>query len=97
MLDRLAAKGFIRRERRGSDRRVMYLRMTSSGRAALSRMNDSAAQAIRQLFRGFSAIEVEVLERHLTRLIQNGQALHREDEVDGEQLHQDSTACEIYD
>ncbi len=73
LLDRLEAKGLIRRKRSTADRRVVSLRVTSAGRAALPRLRDSAAKVVQRMLTGFSAPEVEHLRDFLSRMIENGQ------------------------
>src|SRR6266404_7426473 len=55
LVDRLEEKGLIRRERSKDDRRVVSLRITSAGRAALPRLRDSATRVIQRMLTGFSA------------------------------------------
>jgi DNA-binding MarR family transcriptional regulator len=73
LVDRLEEKGLIRRERSKDDRRVVSLRITSAGRAALPRLRDSATRVIQRMLTGFSAAEVNDLRSFLGRMIENGQ------------------------
>jgi DNA-binding MarR family transcriptional regulator len=73
LLDRLEEKGWIGRERSKDDRRVVRLRVTSAGREALSRLQDSAARVVQSMLTGFSAAEVRDLRGFLNRMIDNGQ------------------------
>ena len=73
LLDRLEAKGWIRRERSKDDRRVVRLQLTSAGRAVLPRLQDSAALVVQRMLMGFSAAEVRDLRGFLRRMIENGQ------------------------
>jgi DNA-binding MarR family transcriptional regulator len=77
LLDRLEVKGWIRRERSKDDRRVVRLLVTSEGRDALSRLQDSAARVVQSMLTGFSAAEVRDLRGFLSRMIDNGQQLTR--------------------
>jgi DNA-binding MarR family transcriptional regulator len=77
-VDRLEEKDLIRRERSKDDRRVVSLRITSAGRAALPRLQDSAAGVIQRMLTGFSAAEVNDLRGFLGRMIENGQPGHGE-------------------
>jgi DNA-binding MarR family transcriptional regulator len=73
ILDRLEQKQWIRRERSKDDRRVVRLRVTSAGRGALPRLQDSAAHVVQRMLTGFSAAEVNDLRDMLGRMIENGQ------------------------
>lgn len=71
LIDRLEAKGLVRRERSKNDRRVVTLRITSAGRALLPRLRDSAARVVQSMLTGFSATEVKDLRQFLDRMIEN--------------------------
>jgi DNA-binding MarR family transcriptional regulator len=73
LLDRLEEKGFVRRERCTNDRRVVYLRMTSAGRAHLPRLRIAALRVLDAHLAGFTAGEVDNLRQYLGRMIENGQ------------------------
>jgi len=73
LVDRLEDKRLIRRERRKDDRRVVSLRVTTAGRAALPRLRDSAAGVMQRMLTGFNAAEVNSLREFLNRMIENGQ------------------------
>jgi DNA-binding MarR family transcriptional regulator len=73
LLDRLEAKGFVRRERCKNDRRVVYLRMTTSGRAHLPRLRLAALRVLDAHLAGFTPEEVETLRQYLGRMIKNGE------------------------
>jgi DNA-binding MarR family transcriptional regulator len=73
LLDRLEEKGWIRRERSKDDRRVVRLQLTSAGREALPRLQDSAALVVQRMLTGFNAAEVRDLRGFLSRMIENGQ------------------------
>jgi DNA-binding MarR family transcriptional regulator len=77
-LDRLQAKGFLRRERCKEDRRVVYLRMTPAGRAVLPRLRAAAARVLGRHLAGFAAEEIDGLKRYLSRMIENGQPADHE-------------------
>ncbi|HWM68771.1 MAG TPA: MarR family transcriptional regulator [Steroidobacteraceae bacterium] len=72
LVDRLEAKGLLRRERSEDDRRVVSLRVTSSGKAVLPRLRDSAGRVVQRMLVGFSAPEVNHLRSLLDRMIENG-------------------------
>ena len=73
MLDRLQEKGFLRRERGKEDRRVVYLRLTPSGRTQLPKLRAVASRVLARHLAGFSSDEKEALMRYLVRMIENGQ------------------------
>ena len=76
MLDRLEEKSFLRRERGKEDRRVVYLRMTPSGRALLPRLRAAGARVLSRHLAGFTTDEIDTLKRYLGRMIENGQPSH---------------------
>jgi DNA-binding MarR family transcriptional regulator len=71
MLDRLEAKGLLCRTRSSSDRRVVELTLTDSGRAATERIPYNLSRAYNAQLAGFTAAEFVVLKDLLRRLIQN--------------------------
>jgi len=75
MVDRLEHKGLIRRERSKDDRRVVSLRLTSAGRAALPRLWDTAGAVLERMLEGFLGSEIDDLRSYLSRMIANGQAV----------------------
>jgi DNA-binding MarR family transcriptional regulator len=78
MLDRLEAKGLIRRSRSAEDRRLMNLELTDAGRAAYPRMREISMLVANRFLRGFTKTEARQLEGLLVRLMDNGQATTRE-------------------
>jgi DNA-binding MarR family transcriptional regulator len=73
ILDRLEERHWIQRERSKDDRRVVRLRVTSAGRGALPRLQDSAGHVVQRMLAGFNATEVKDLHGFLSRMIENGQ------------------------
>ena len=71
MLDRLHAKGLIRRRRSLEDRRVVHVELTEEGRARLPHMRRLALEVAEQFLHGFSNAEVRELESYLSRLAGN--------------------------
>ena len=78
MLDRLEKKGFLRRERCKDDRRVVYLRLTTVGRAHLPRLRAAAVRVLDRHLAGFSPAEIDNLKHYLGRMIENGQPVSHE-------------------
>jgi DNA-binding MarR family transcriptional regulator len=75
MLDRLEAKGLIRRTRSAEDRRLLKLELTEEGRAAYPRMREIAMNVANRFLQGFSKAEARQLEAFLNRMLENAQSL----------------------
>jgi DNA-binding MarR family transcriptional regulator len=73
MLDRLEAKGLIRRTRSPADRRLVHLELTEEGRAAYPRMRELSLGVANRFLRGFTRTEARQLESLLTRMLENAQ------------------------
>jgi DNA-binding MarR family transcriptional regulator len=71
MLDRLEAKGLVRRTRSPEDRRLVNLELTQAGKAAYPRLREISLRVLNHALRGFSKDEAKVLEGLLQRLGQN--------------------------
>lgn len=71
MLDRLEAKGFLRRQRSEADRRVVRLELTALGAATASRIPDVLCEVQNAHLRGFSRAELDTLKSLLQRVLQN--------------------------
>ena len=71
MLDRLEAKGLIRRMRSAQDRRLMHLELTDEGRAAYPRMREMSMAVANRFLRGFTRAEARQLESLLARMLDN--------------------------
>jgi DNA-binding MarR family transcriptional regulator len=71
MLDRLEAKGLIRRSRSVEDRRLMLLELTEEGRAAYPRMREISMAVANRFLRGFTKTEARQLESLLCRMLEN--------------------------
>jgi DNA-binding MarR family transcriptional regulator len=74
-LDRLEAKGLVRRERSQQDRRVVKLELTEAGRAAAQHVPPVLAEVLNAHLAGFSEAEWLQLIGLLQRLLANGDAL----------------------
>jgi DNA-binding MarR family transcriptional regulator len=75
MLDRLEAKGLIRRTRSSQDRRLLKLELTEDGRAAYPRMREIAMSVANRFLHGFTKSEARQLEGFLNRMVENAQEL----------------------
>jgi DNA-binding MarR family transcriptional regulator len=71
MLDRLEAKGLMRRRRSEDDRRAVCLELTDAGRAAYPKMRLRSMNVQNRFLRGFSQDELRHLEGLLTRVLGN--------------------------
>ncbi|HCL85412.1 MarR family transcriptional regulator [Pulveribacter sp.] len=75
LLDRLQAKGLVRRQRAPHDRRVVLVALTDEGRAIASQLPELLVQVQAQLLHGFDEAEQQALRGLLARLQANAQAL----------------------
>ena len=75
MLDRLEAKGLIRRTRSSEDRRLMKLELTEEGRAAYPRMREISMAIANRFLRGFTKAEARQLEGFLNRMLDNAEGV----------------------
>ena len=78
-LDRLAAKGLLRRERSSEDRRVVHLVLTDEGRKVAKEVPAVLAQVLNGHLRGFSLDEWQLLLQLLQRMLDNGDAMRLPD------------------
>jgi DNA-binding MarR family transcriptional regulator len=74
-LNRLEAKGLVRRERSRQDRRVVKLALTEAGRAAAQHVPPVLAEVLNGHLAGFSETEFRQLVALLERIVANGEAL----------------------
>jgi DNA-binding MarR family transcriptional regulator len=70
-LDRLEAKGLIRRIRSAEDRRVVNLELTDEGRAATSHIPPVLCKVLNAHLKGFSVEEWQLLKTLLHRMLDN--------------------------
>jgi DNA-binding MarR family transcriptional regulator len=74
-LDRLEAKGLVRRERSTEDRRVVNLVLTDEGRAMASQVPPVLAEVLNGHLAGFTEDEWRQLLSFLSRMLANGEAM----------------------
>jgi DNA-binding MarR family transcriptional regulator len=72
MLDRLETKGLIQRTRSETDRRVVNVALTASGRDAAARIPQELALVLNHHLRGFTPEEFATLKTLLLRFEANG-------------------------
>ena len=76
-VDRLVAKGLVRRERSQQDRRVVHLELTAEGRSAAQRVPAVLSEVLNAHLHGFSDAEWRQLLHLLQRMQANGEALRQ--------------------
>lgn len=76
-VDRLEAKGLVRRERSTADRRVVHLVLTDEGRQVASKVPAVLAEVLNGHLRGFSEDEYQLMKQFLLRMLANGEAMQQ--------------------
>jgi len=71
MLDRLEDKGFVRRVRSQTDRRVVHLELTTAGGALWPMINPRVVKVLNRFLKGFQHKELETLKILLRRMLAN--------------------------
>jgi DNA-binding MarR family transcriptional regulator len=71
MIDRLEAKGLIRRNRCSDDRRVVKVELTELALDALPKLRACSVQVLNRLLHGFSDEEARQFEGYLLRMLRN--------------------------
>ena len=75
LLDRLEAKGLVRRVRSQSDRRVVNIELTDEGRSAAKEVPKHLAAVQNEYLAGFTQEEWEQLKSFLRRILDNAQQI----------------------
>jgi DNA-binding MarR family transcriptional regulator len=75
LVDRLEAKGFLKRVRSQEDRRVIHLELTPEGEAVAQRIPPIMCEVQNAHLRGFSKDELEALKGLLRRALANAEEL----------------------
>jgi DNA-binding MarR family transcriptional regulator len=75
LLDRLEAKGLVKRERCSHDRRVVMVSLSDEGQAATANAPQALAEIYNQLLAGFTEAEWRSLIDMLQRILVNAEAL----------------------
>ncbi len=73
-MDRLEAKGLVRRERSCTDRRVVQLMLTEEGKRVADQVPPVLANVLNGHLQGFSQAEWQQLLQFLQRMLDNGEA-----------------------
>ncbi len=81
-LDRLEAKGLVRRERSTTDRRVVQLVLTPEGEETAAKVPPVLADVLNGHLSDFSHDEWQLLLRLLRRMLANGEALRQQQGTD---------------
>ena len=71
MVDRLEAKGLVRRRRSSDDRRLINLELTEAGKALYPKMKALSMEVQNRFLAGFSRADVRQLEGYLARMLGN--------------------------
>ena len=74
MLDRLADKGLIARERNLDDRRAVHLRLTPLGQEIYPKLIAIAEQVLERHLAGFTAQEIEQFQQFILRMLANSRS-----------------------
>ena len=80
LLDRLEAKGLLKRVRSSEDRRVVNLELTAQGRVAAQQIPAALCRVQNAHLRGFSHAEWDTLKSLLRRVLDNALAIQAEKE-----------------
>jgi len=86
LLDRLEAKGLVRRVRSQADRRVVNIELTEEGTAAAREVPFFLAAVQNEFLAGFSKEEWEQLKGYLRRILTNAQTISARGETKNDDL-----------
>jgi DNA-binding MarR family transcriptional regulator len=76
LLDRMEAKGLVRRQRSTTDRRVVHLELTPQGKRVADLVPEVLCKVLNQHLRGFSQQEWLQFRNMLERMLANGEVLN---------------------
>ena len=74
MLDRLEAKGLLRRSPCPADARIMRITLTSEGQRLCRLIPYGLSRVLNSLLRGFTATELETMKSMVRRMLANAEA-----------------------
>jgi len=86
LLDRLEAKGLVRRVRSQADRRVVNIELTEEGNVAAKDVPYLLAAAQNEYLAGFTKEEWEQLKGYLRRILDNAQTISARGEMKNDNL-----------
>ncbi len=75
MIDRLEAKGLVRRVRHPQDRRALNLELTDEGKAVFPKLRLRVVAVLNRFLHGFTKAEVRKFENFLQRMLSNASYL----------------------
>jgi DNA-binding MarR family transcriptional regulator len=75
LLDRLEAKGLLRRVRATDDRRVVQLELTPEGQQLAAEVPAVLSEVLNSFLAGFTKSEWQALKGYLSRMLANGECL----------------------
>ena len=75
MIDRLEAKGLLRRNRSEEDRRIVHLQLTPDGKRIAKQIPHGLANVLNRHLQGFTQSELDNLKETLRRMIENGKEM----------------------
>jgi DNA-binding MarR family transcriptional regulator len=84
MLDRLEAKGLLRRVRSKTDRRVVHLTLTKEGERVSDLIPYGLSAVLNEHLKGFTTTEFKQLQSLLRRMIANGERVAGDDALNSE-------------
>jgi len=84
MLDRLEAKGLLKRVRSAEDRRIVHLELTKEGERVSDLIPFGLSKVLNEHLEGFSKDEFTQLQSLLRRMIANGERIAAKGEGDAE-------------
>ena len=82
LLDRLEAKGLLKRVRSTADRRVVKIELTAEGELAIRDVPAVLADVLNAHLSGFSRTEWETMKSYLSRMLANGEILRAQADAD---------------
>jgi DNA-binding MarR family transcriptional regulator len=85
-LDRLEAKGLVRRARSAEDRRVVNLELTSEGLSAVEHIPVALCKVLNTYLKGFSTEEWQTLHALLGRMLDNALELQSQREKETNEI-----------
>jgi len=79
LADKLIEKGLVERQRSEDDRRVVYLRITDSGKQVLKELREKQKETIARLFEGLPEEDILHLKRIFTALLERVEPMDKKE------------------